>query len=52
MSTQADARPGFRAALDDPSLVRDAIEQEFEGDGDTEDEEPADRTPATAGASA
>ncbi|MDD7965134.1 cation:dicarboxylate symporter family transporter [Actinomycetospora lemnae] len=42
----------FHAALDDPSLVRDAIEQETHGDldHDEDDTTATDRTPATAGA--
>jgi aerobic C4-dicarboxylate transport protein len=42
----------FQAALDDPDLVRDAIEQETHRGDDEIDETPADRTPAAAGASA
>ncbi|PVZ08535.1 cation:dicarboxylate symporter family transporter [Actinomycetospora cinnamomea] len=48
-----DAR--FQAALDDPSLVRDAIEQEYHGsvenDLDDDAERRTERTPVTAGAS-
>lgn len=41
----------FHAALDDPSLVRDAIEQEtHRGDDEEDDTTSTDRAPATAGA--
>ncbi|GAA4742046.1 cation:dicarboxylate symporter family transporter [Actinomycetospora chibensis] len=43
----------FQAALDNPDLVRDAIEQEVEGFEDADDEAgDRDRTPVGAGASA
>jgi aerobic C4-dicarboxylate transport protein len=44
-----DAR--FQAALDDPSLVRDAIEQETAAVDEPEDDDADTRTPVGAGAS-